>query len=169
MNDRGTIPNDRHDGGSQLVPTAQSVPALRNPYGMPVGYADTVEDQPAPFGFNLLTLLKYWRILNKRKWLILSVAAAFVVLAAVRALMQTPLYTSTVRLQIDANVAKIVEGGDNVMPVEGGVEFMNTQYQLLRSHMMAGRVASALKLGDDPDFLKPREFSLFRTIAQMLS
>src|SRR6187431_2627127 len=124
MNDRANTPNDRHDKGSQLVPTAQSVPTLRDPYGQLVEYPGLAADSRDPFGFNLI--LDCWRILNKRKWLILSIAAAFVVLAAVRTLMQTPLYTASVRLQIDQNVAKIVQG-DNVMPVENSDSaFMRT-------------------------------------------
>ena len=114
MNDRANEPNGNRQTAGQLIPAAQSVPAMRDPYGPLVGYPGTVADAPEPFWLNLL---EYWRILNKRKWLILSIAAAFVVLAAVRTLMQTPLYTATVRLQIDQNVAKIVQG-DNVMPVE---------------------------------------------------
>ena len=66
-------------------------------------------------------------------------------------------------------MAKIVQG-DSVMPVENSdVAFMRTQYELLQGRTMAERVASSLKLGDDPDFLKPREFSLVRTLGQMLS
>ena len=83
--------------------------------------------------------------------------------------MQTPLYTATVRLQIDQNVAKIVQG-DNVMPTDDSDDaFMRTQYELLQGRTMAERVASSLKLGDDPDFLRPREFSLVGTLRQMLS
>src|SRR5260370_6741807 len=85
---------------------------------------------------------------------------AFVALGTVASLMQTPLYTATVRLQIDRNVARIVEQG-NVTPLEGAdFEFLRTQYELLQSRTMAERVVSALKLGNDPDFLKPREFSI---------
>ncbi len=99
-------------------------------------------------------------ILVKRRWLILSVVAASLVLTVLITLMQTPLYTSTVRLQIDRQVAKIVEGG-NITPIEGpDLEFMKTQYELLEGRTMAERVASALKLGDDADFFKPRGFSL---------
>ena len=156
---------DRRQGSSSprlspflqyAIPTARS-PVSRNCSRMP---------QATHFGSKLL---EYWRIFNKRKWLILSIAAAFVALAAVRTLMQTPLYTATVRLQIDQNVAKIVQG-DNVMPTEDSDDaFMRTQYELLQGRTMAERVASSLKLGEDPDFLKPREFSLVRTLGQMLS
>ena len=90
------------------------LPAQRAPYG-PLGDYGSA---PADMGDDLAaTLLAYWHILNKRKWLILSIALAAVALGTMRTLMMTPLYTATVRLQIDRNVAKIVEGG-NVTPVE---------------------------------------------------
>ena len=85
-----------------------------------------------------LNLLEYLRVLNKHKWLILSIAAAFAVLSAVRTLMQTPLYTSTIRLQIDRE-AKVVEG-PQVTPQYSDYEFMQTQFQILEGRNMAERV-----------------------------
>ena len=82
--------------------------------------------------------------------------------------MQTPLYTATVRLQIDVSAAKVVESG-NVAPEDSGAEFMRTQYELLSSRTMAERVASALKLGKDADFFAPREFSLTRIFRGLFS
>ncbi len=113
-------------------------------------------------------LLEYWRILNRRKWLIVGVAAAFLVLGAVRTLMTTPLYTATVRLQIDRNVSKVVEGG-NVTPLEGtDSEFLRTQYALLQSRAMAERVASSLNLGEDADLFKPTGFSFLGLLRGLL-
>ena len=90
-------------------------------------------------------------------------------LGAVRTLMMTPLYEATVRLQIDRNVAKVVESG-NVTPVEGtDFEFLKTQYELLQSRTMAERVAVSLKLGDDADFLQPTGFSLIGYFNDLLS
>ena len=142
MNDQAAIPNDSHGSGGQLVPTAQSIPALRDAYGRLAGYGGSVTEEPEQLG---LTLLEYWRILYKHKWLILSITAAFIVLSTVRTLMQTPEYTSTVRLQIDP-LSNVVKGGD-VEPAED-YDFMQTQYELLRSRTMAERVVSKLKLGD---------------------
>ena len=70
------------------------------------------------------------RLLNKRKALIFAVSAAVFSLGTVRTLMTAPLYTSTIRLQIDRNVAKIIEGG-NVTPVEG------TDSEFLRNSIRA--------------------------------
>ena len=100
-----------------LVPVAASTPALREPYGQ-LGYPIGIGEAPAePTTLHLL--LECWRILLKRKWLILGIALAFLVIGAVRTLMQTPLYTATVRLQIDASGAKVVESG-NVAPEDSG-------------------------------------------------
>ena len=54
------------------------------------------------------------------------------------------------------------------MPEAPDYEFMQTQYELLRSRMMAERVASALKLGKDADFFKPRQFSVLGAVKRML-
>ena len=119
MNELQTNPHGTNGRPTQarLVPQsarrargARSLRPARQPYGA------GPDDGGAGLGADLR---EYWRILNKRKWVIVSVIArAVLALGAVRTLMETPLYTATVRLQIDRNVAKIVEGG-NVTPIEG--------------------------------------------------
>lgn len=83
------------------------------------------------------------RILYKHKWLIGAVAVAFLTLGLLQVLTAKKFYTSTIRLQIDRGVTKIVESG-NVMPLEGvfDIEFYQTQYQLLQSRSLAERVAA---------------------------
>jgi polysaccharide biosynthesis transport protein len=128
---------------------------MQDPYGPP-GYPSTGIETP---GYSYLEiLLEIWRIVYKRKWLIIGIAATIFAVGAVRTLMQTPLYTATVRLQIDRSIAKIVQT-EGVTPVEDSNDFMRTQYELLQSRNLAERVVSALALGDDPDLLKPRELS----------
>ncbi len=82
--------------------------------------------------------------------------------------MITPMYTASVRIQIDAKPIKIVEGGQ-VESSEGGADFLRTQIELLRSSSVAERVASLAKLADDADFFKPREFSFVAAIKSLLS
>ena len=169
-NNPASGPSDGRNTARQLIPAAQgAVPAIIDPYGALGGYRGNAADEHELFG---LKLLDYWRILNRRKWLILSIIAAFLALSAVRTLMETPLYTATVRLQIDPNVARVLENG-NVSPVEEGgddsSEFMRTQYQVLESRALAERVASALKLGSDADFLGHRDFSPIGAIMGMFS
>lgn len=138
---------------------ARVVVATRNPYGQ-IG-AFRVHG-PEADGESGLDLREYWRILNKQKWLIASITGACVAIGLVYVLMATPLYTATVRLQIERNVAKIVESG-NITPTEsavGDLEFLKTQYELLQSRSLAERVASMTKLADDPVFDKSKRWSI---------
>ena len=115
------------------------------------------------------TLREYLRIFKRRKWLILSIAAACLAVGALKTLIQTPLYSSTVRLQIDRNVAKVMDGG-SVTPVEGqDLEFLKTQYELLQSRNLAERVVSAARLINDPSFLKSAGSSLSGTDQKSVS
>ena len=110
MNNRADEPNEGREGGRQLIPATQRVPVMSDPYGpLYPGYPGS----GAEIEFRGLgtQILEYWRILNKRKWLILSVAAAFLSIGTVRTLMETPLYTAKVRVQIDREV-NITQGGD---------------------------------------------------------
>src|SRR5690606_5837021 len=107
-------------------------------------YAGAPEDDDS-FGQDLL---EYWRIFYKRKWLIAAIVLACVALAGLRTLMMTPLYTATVRIQIDREAPKVVEGG-NVTPTETGFDYLKTEYERLQSRTMAERVASSLDLGQD--------------------
>jgi capsular exopolysaccharide synthesis family protein len=151
------LPDDTGRDARGLVPAGETALASRDPYHYPGTAAAPAGDAPLDFH---LDILEYLRIVVKHRWLILSIVAACVVLGVVITLMKTPLYVSTVRLQIDRGVAKIVEGG-NITPVEGAdSEFLRTQYELLQGPTLARRVASALKLGEDPVFFHPREFSI---------
>jgi capsular exopolysaccharide synthesis family protein len=157
------LPKGNQEGGRQLIPVGEAVPALRDPYGRLALYGVSLGDESEESGSKLR---EYLRIVNKRKWLILAIAAAFVVIGTVRMLMQTPLYVSAVRLQIERE-ARVVESG-NVEPSYSDNEFMQTQIQLLEGRAMAERVVSALKLGDDSDFLRPRGFSFMGTLAGLI-
>lgn len=150
------LADDRQPG--RLVATARDV------YG-DFTYPEATPLEGAEAG---LVIREYWRIFNKRKWVVLSVAVAFLVVGAVVTLMMTPLYTSTLRLQIDRNIVRVIEGG-NVSPIEGSdLEFLRTQYELLQSRALADRVVIALKLGDDKSFLQAADTSLLAVMKRWL-
>jgi polysaccharide biosynthesis transport protein len=166
MNDGTPLADENRPTQGRLVPAGQTLPTGRDPYGPLGSYPGAYAEAAPEFGLNLR---EYWRILIKRKWVVLSVLVAFVALGGVRALMMTPLYTSTVRLQIDRNVSRVVENG-NITPMEGAdFDFLRTQYELLQSRTMAERVVVSLRLGDDVDFLEARQFSIFSYIRSLFS
>ena len=163
---RANLPQDPNAKAGAVMAASQTAVAIRDPYMSSVGYYG-VPQMEAGSNFRL-DLLEYLNIAIKRRWLILSIVGAALVIAVLRTLMQTPLYTSTVRLQIDPQATKIVESG-NITPYEGpDLEFQRTQYDLLQGRTMAERVASTLRLGVDPDFFQPREFSIMGYVKGLL-
>src|SRR5262245_4407161 len=160
MND---VPRAYGGQGRQLVPIPEGLPAPRDPYGRVALYGAGLGEEAEQSGLNVF---EYVRVLNKHKWLIVSIAAAFACLTAVGTLTQTPLYTSTIRLQIDRE-AKVVEG-PQVTPQYTDYEFMQTQNQILEGRNMAERVVAALNLGADADFFRQREFSIRGAVMDLL-
>ncbi|MBS0235245.1 MAG: polysaccharide biosynthesis tyrosine autokinase [Proteobacteria bacterium] len=155
-----------------------TLPSEESPYRLPYAEARALEPVEAqePYGSRFVEqnakgntesaakILTVLRLLIKRKAFIFVISVAVFAVGTVRTLMTTPLYASTLRLQIDRNVAKIIEGG-SVTPIEGtDSEFLRTQYELLLSHSLAERVALLARLPEDSDFFKPRAFSLFASI-----
>ena len=113
-------------------------------------------------------LRQYLYMVLKRRWLILSITLAFFVLGGVRVLLQTPLYSATVRIQIEREPAKIVEGGAASPAGTENSDFLRTQYELLKSRSMAERVVSMLHLYDDESFFKPRDVSALGALSGAL-
>lgn len=94
-------------------------------------------------------LADYWRILVKRRWLVLSTLAMVLVIALVNTLLTTPIYRATAVLQIDNDTLQVVqvEGinqGAGVYDYDGS--FLQTQLQLLKSRALAQRVVTQMGL-----------------------
>lgn len=93
-----------------------------------------------------IDLLAYWRILVKRRWLVLGVLGGVVALSLLVTLMMPPVYRSTATLQIDRESVQAmqVEGFNTA---EGAApDFLTTQYELLKSRALAERVANELQI-----------------------
>ena len=95
-----------------------------------------------------IDLLAYWRILVKRKWLVLGVLGTVVALALVATLMMPPVYRATATLQLDRESLQVVNI-EGAAPAEGAApDFLQTQYELLKSRTLAERVANELGIDD---------------------
>ena len=157
-NDPGQTPSS-----GTLVRTAAAVPAPRNIYGAG-GYPGQIDYESRGSTINLL---EYWRTVVKHRFLIASIVGAFLALGTLRFMLMTPVYSSAIRLQIDRSSSKVVERG-SLSQTEfssGDNEFLRTQYELLQTRSMAERVVSALKLGEDADFLKQRDVSILNRLS----
>ena len=90
-------PEEKHPVAGQLVPAAKGVPVLRDPYRQ-IALGDSgMDEAPGDFGIDLR---EYLRIAIKHKRLIIGVVAAFLVLGLLGTLMQTPLYSSSVKSNV---------------------------------------------------------------------
>jgi polysaccharide biosynthesis transport protein len=149
---------ERTDEGRAVIAAGQGTvaQAKRDPY-VTQAYGVPAHGDGDDFG---VILRQFAYMLIKRKWLILSAALVAAVLGGVRTMLKTPLYAATVRIQIERESAKIVEGGSVAPSDQGGADFLRTQFELLKSRALADRVVSSLHIQDDAGFFKPRTVSL---------
>ncbi|MEM9030315.1 MAG: polysaccharide biosynthesis tyrosine autokinase [Pseudomonadota bacterium] len=171
--------NESPDGGDRRpVPvnrdTTTALARAQDRYPGSYGVHDQYLGPPdrAAAGGNELAELIYWllRLVLKRRWLIAAVTVLFVIVGSLNSLMRTPLYVATVRIQIDDQALKIVDGDTSGRATIGSAsEFLRTQYALLHSRSLADRVVSALQLHDDDEFFAPRKVSLTGVVREAIA
>jgi succinoglycan biosynthesis transport protein ExoP len=96
----------------------------------------------------------YLHILRKRKWLILAVTLTLITGAAVQTYTTTPVYTSTAQIQIDLETPNVLPYQEVSASPQFYFEetYRETQHRILRSKILARRVATRLDLGNSPSF-----------------
>jgi capsular exopolysaccharide synthesis family protein len=94
-----------------------------------------------------IDLLGYWRVLVKRRWIVIGALALVAAAALVLTLLATPIFRSSATLQIERDSIKVVDV-EGLMPMESSWDndFYQTQYELLQSRTLAERVASQMGL-----------------------
>jgi polysaccharide biosynthesis transport protein len=101
-------------------------------------------------------LLDYWRVLVKRRWIILTFTLAVIVVTAIATWTATPIYRATIKLEIDPEQTNVLPFKETMDPGSGyaqSQEYLQTQFKVLESQTLAARVVRALNLETDPRFL----------------
>lgn len=111
-------------------------------------------------GFNPLYLLRY---LVEYRWLIATLAMAGLMVAFVGTMMQTPIYRSTVQLEVLVPSARIFQDMEAVSETSD-MRALLTAREKIRSRTLARRVASELGLVDNPAFVSPASNFAFGNI-----
>jgi succinoglycan biosynthesis transport protein ExoP len=95
-----------------------------------------------------IQLIDLLRIVLKHKWTLLMVLVVAAGIAGIRTLLQTPIYRSTVTLQIERVAPRVVNFNNEVEQDVYSDETvtLRTQYELLRSRTLAERVIDELNL-----------------------
>ncbi|WP_374943845.1 GumC family protein [Sphingomonas sp.] len=124
--------------------------------GVPLA-GPTLSHVPGMEAETVPAIRQYLRIAMRWRYLILGATIACVLLGLIVTLMMTPKYTATTTVEISREANKVtdfqgVERETNI----ADQEFYQTQYGLLRSRSISERVATQLRLVDDPKF-----FALF--------
>ena len=103
---------------------------------------------------NRIPLIRqYLRVAMRWRYVILGAVGACVLLGLIATLLMTPKYTAETTVEISRESDKVTEFQG--VEREAGVadqEFYETQYGLLRSRSLSERVATQLRLVDDPTF-----------------
>jgi len=143
------LPVDPAQGGDRLParqdPADQRALAFVHGRGALSLFEEQADDEANEFD-----LRKYWHILLKWRWLVISIAAAVTALALANTLMTTPMYSASALVQIDNKTAQLTAaaaGGGQMAPdYVWDDEYLQTQLELLKSRSLAERVASRLNL-----------------------
>ena len=119
--------------------------ALRQPYRLQTAIERQHEEQVTDESLTMTDLL---RIVLKHKWTLLTVILLACAVAAVRTLLSTPIYRSTVILQIDRTAQRVVSFNNDVDREQPGDDpnSLTTQVELLKSRSLAERVIDELRL-----------------------
>jgi len=117
-----------------------------------------------------LKLKDYWLVIVRHKFTIILFMLIALVASAIATSLQTPIYRSSVKLQIDREAARVVNF-EGVTPREAAYsfDFYETQYQLLKSRGLAKRVIEQLGLESSAQFKAEEKSSFFRDIKRFLS
>ena len=113
-----------------------------------------------PGGDRMPLIRQYLRIALRWRYVILGVTVACVLLGLIATLLMTPKYTAVATVEISRESSKVTafQGVER----EGSFadqEFYQTQYGLLKSRTLSERVATRLRLVDDPGFFATFKFA----------
>ena len=104
-----------------------------------------------------IDIAHYLGILKRYAFRIVSLAIAFTILVALLVMRMTPLYTSSTTILVDSENANVV----SIQEVYGldtkRKDYMQTQYEILRSRQIAERTVEGMNLHLNDKFMPPEE------------
>ncbi len=108
-------------------------------------------------GLPQLNVNELLRIILKWKWLILAILVACTLLSIAITLATTPTYRANATMEINPSPVGVLgqqSEAQSQSQTRDPVQFLATQYGLLRSRSLAERVSRSLNLAADPEFVQ---------------
>jgi len=113
----------------------------------PPGYS-----YPSPQEEKEVNLRDYWKVIQKRRWIIIAFFLIVLIATAVGTFTMRPIYRGTVTIQINKENPQIVDFKEVFAVNTMDMDYYQTQYKILESRSLARRVIQALKLSEHPEF-----------------
>ncbi|MHB8522562.1 MAG: GumC family protein [Limisphaerales bacterium] len=101
-----------------------------------------------------INLRHYWHVVLERRWLVLTAFVVVFVLCLIYLFKATPIYQSTVKLQIDREQDNVLNLKDILPLMAPEQDYLQTQYKNLQNRSLIQKVISALHLEEDPRYAK---------------
>jgi polysaccharide biosynthesis transport protein len=98
-------------------------------------------------------LRDYWRVIWKRRWMIIAAFLVAVTFMVVKTITTEPVYRGTATIQINIENPQIVDFKEIFTVNMWAMDYYQTQYRILESRNLARRVVQKLRLWDHPEFL----------------
>lgn len=120
-------------------------------------------------GRDVVDLLPLFKMVWQKKWGILSIVFTVMLLAALIVLNMTPSYRATATLLIEQKQSQVVSI-EQIYGLDGSSsEYLQTQFELLKSRALAERVVKALNLTTHKDFDPRQQEPSFLDVKALLS
>jgi succinoglycan biosynthesis transport protein ExoP len=108
-----------------------------------------------PIATELADFAELWRTVGRYRWNIVGMMAVLALLGLLHAFSATPIFRATVTVLIENRPDHAVQVQEVYDPGYGAREYLGTQFELLRSRELAGRVVDKLDLAHNTDLLPP--------------
>lgn len=101
-----------------------------------------------------IDLSHYFRVVNNNKWRILSLSLVITLLTTLIVLSMVPIYQASSSLLIESEETNVISI-EQVYGLDASKkEYLETQYEILKSRHIASKVVDKLNLGEHPTFQK---------------
>jgi len=111
---------------------------------------ESFSDAPAPG--ERIDFYQYWRTIKKHRRAILGIVLLATLFSVLVAYTIAPVYKSAVTLLIDVNPTKVISIEEVYGANLANREYLESQYEILRSRTLIERVAASLALARHPEF-----------------
>jgi len=115
---------------------------------------------PSPPGYSYIPpqeekevhLRDYWKVIQKRRWMIIAFFFIVVITTAVATFTMRPIYRGTTIIQINKENPQIVDFKEIFAVNTMDLDYYQTQYKILESRSLARRVINSLNLSGHSEF-----------------